>query len=256
MNFILEDEAKICTFIDIFRNLREMIDDMNINFSTDGLYSQCLDRNHVALYELNLRPDWFKEYHCSEPTVLGINNNLLFKILNCYQKGHILEFSIDDGGDHFNILFKVAEESDTICKKFEIPVLDIDIELLTIPNTDYSADVKISTKIYVDVINELRKFHTNVKVDLKQESIHLDAKGEEGRMLVELDNFTEYAIEEDFECSILYSLQYLQWMCSFSKISEELELHFSKDLPMKMVYDLGNNDNYIRFFLAPKIEDY
>ena len=256
MKLIIEEESKISAFIDIFRNLKEMIDEMNIHFSSDGVYSQCLDRNHVALYELKLEPSWFKEYTCSKEIVLGINNNLLFRILNCYQKGHILEFNVDDDGDRFHISFDGGEDSNVTCKKFQIPLMDIDIEMLNVPDTDYSVDVKLETKTYVDIIQEMKNFHTNVKVDLKPEAIQLDANGEEGRMMVELDNFTEYAIEEDCNDSILYSLKYLHWMCSFSKLSDEIELHFSKDLPMKMVYNLKNEKNYIRFFLAPKIEDY
>ena len=53
----------------------------------------------------------------------------------------------------------------------------------------------------------------------------------------------------------------LQDMCSFSRINSSINLHFSQDTPMKMQYNMDDNDeencvNYIRFFLAPKIEDF
>ena len=62
-------------------------------------------------------------------------------------------------------------------------------------------------------------------------------------------------------------MDYLSKMVSFSKLNAVTKLHFGKEFPMKLQYDLDfvmdqedddedkEAENYIRFFLAPKIED-
>ena len=95
----------------------------------------------------------------------------------------------------------------------------------------------------------------NVKITLKEDAVIFDAQGDV-RMNVVLHDFVEYAIEEDQTFEVLFSLRYLHWMCSFSKLSDEIYLHFSRELPMKMEYFIENKNNYINLFLAPKMDDY
>ena len=49
-------------------------------------------------------------------------------------------------------------------------------------------------------------------------------------------------------------------MCGFSKISEVAYLHCSNESPIKLHYSLDGEDsidsiNYVRFFVAPRIEE-
>ena len=63
-----------------------------------------------------------------------------------------------------------------------------------------------------------------------------------------------------------FGIEYLLKMVSFSKLNGITKLHFGKEYPMKLQYNLDfamdqedddeeESQNYIRFFLAPKIED-
>ena len=125
--------------------------------------------------------------------------------------------------------------------------------LIMVPDAEYIADVKLETTAYVKLIDELSKFNDNVRISLKEDEIHFNAEGDI-KMNAAMDEFIEYAIEEGESFDISLSLKYLQWMCSFSKLSSEIDIHFSKELPMKMSYPMG--ENYVRFFLAPKMDDY
>jgi hypothetical protein len=74
------------------------------------------------------------------------------------------------------------------------------------------------------------------------------------------DDITEYAIEEDGLVNLLFASKFIQNICAFSKISKDMYIHCSNDTPIKIHYSLDEKDsidskNYVRFFLAPKIED-
>ena len=252
MELIIRDDDKISKFIEIFKNLKTMIDLMDIDFTEKGVYSQSMDNNHVSLFEMKLNKDWFDEYSCTKSATLGINNIVLFSVLNCYEKGHMLKIEAAEGCDKIAVSFE-SDDGGVLNKHFEIPLFDLNSDKLHVPDAEYSADVTLETETYVKLIDELSKFNDNVRISLKDEVVHLDANGDI-KMNVVLEDFIEYAIEEEGEFDVLFSLKYLHWMCGFSKLSQEIELHFSKELPMKMVYNIDNN--FVRFFLAPKIDDY
>ena len=252
MELIILDDEKISTFIEIFRNLKPMIDLMDIDFTEDGVYSQSMDNNHVSLFEMKFTKDWFDEYSCDQSVTLGVNNVILFSVLNCYDKGHILKIEVGENCDKMDVYFE-SEDVNILNKHFKIPLFDLNSEKLHVPDAEYSADVKLETARYVNLIDELIKFNDNVRISLNEAEVHFNAEGDI-KMNVVMEDFIEYAIEEGESFDVLFSLKYLHWMCSFSKLSPEMDMHFSKELPMKMMYSMG--DNFVRFFLAPKMDDY
>ena len=74
------------------------------------------------------------------------------------------------------------------------------------------------------------------------------------------ENIVEYAIEEDTTVDLTISLKFIQLMCGFAKISDVAYLHCSNNRPVKLHYSLDDEDstdstNYVRFFVAPKLDD-
>ena len=74
------------------------------------------------------------------------------------------------------------------------------------------------------------------------------------------DDILMYAIEEDAEIQLAFSLLYFHKMCLFRKLAPSLSLHLSSDeTRVQVVYRLDNTSsdnteiddckNYLRFFL-------
>jgi hypothetical protein len=72
---------------------------------------------------------------------------------------------------------------------------------------------------------------------------------------IKLDDLEEYSIEEGATFKIEYALKYFLWIMEYSVISDSVSIHVSNKIPMKVVYSLGE-ENYIKFWLAPKFDDY
>ena len=72
MKIVIEDKEKIQKFVIIFRRLKEQVEFINIDFKMEGFYTQGMDSAHVALFELNLKKDWFHTY---EPYLYDFKNN-------------------------------------------------------------------------------------------------------------------------------------------------------------------------------------
>ena len=61
--------------------------------------------------------------------------------------------------------------------------------------------------------------------------------------------------EQDKELNLKYGIKYVLWMLECSDIVEKVHIHVSDRVPMQIYYSLDNN-NFVRFYLAPKIQDY
>ena len=59
-------------------------------------------------------------------------------------------------------------------------------------------------------------------------------------------------VEEDLEFTCSYSLKQISNMAQFFKLTGDLYLNISNDMPFKLLYKL-DEENYLRFFLAPKV---
>ena len=62
MKITIHTPQKADKFTTIFQHLKLLTDHVNMNFSNDGLYMQCLDNNHCCLFECKLAAEWFDNY--------------------------------------------------------------------------------------------------------------------------------------------------------------------------------------------------
>ena len=102
-------------------------------------------------------------------------------------------------------------------------------------------------------------FGNEIMFNLNEEQIKMSSKGDNGQMKVNIsfDDVDEYSIEEGGNLKLKYSLGYIQWMSEYSSFIEKTHIHLSEAVPMQIYYSLDENEkNYIRFYLAPMIDDY
>ncbi|MAU37716.1 MAG: hypothetical protein CMD14_10185, partial [Flavobacteriales bacterium] len=111
-------------------------------------------------------------------------------------------------------------------------------------------------KDFCDLINQLNIFNDTLQLEFTESQVMFLANGSDGTMKVNinLNDFIEYAIQEDFELKQSYNMKHISLMCLFSKLNEQCVMKYSEDRPMEAKYTL-DNESYVVFYLAPKIED-
>ena len=138
-------------------------------------------------------------------------------------------------------------------------MIDIDAELIEIPEIEYQADFTVGSANFSNIINQLKTFGDNLDINCTEEKITLYSSSiEQGKMVCEIkiDDLSSFAINEGETVSSGYSLNYLHNICLYNKLSKEIDIKISADYPMKIIYKLFGNDNAtMTFFLAPKIND-
>ena len=216
-----------------------------------------MDCAHVALFELKLKSNWFHTYE-SKGEMVGLDITILVAVLKCIEDSHTLEIYTDADGDVLNIAF-LSDEQGVFNKYYKIPLIDLDLEQLVVPETEWPLDLHINSQSLGKLVDELSNFGTELKFNCNEKEIELTSKGDLGKMSVNIgmDQCEEYSIEENGQLNVTYGLKYVKWICQFMKLSENTWLHLSDELPMKIIYKMDiDEENYIHFFLAPKMENY
>ena len=263
MEIVISDKTKFKIFSNVFRYLPVFMDNVNIHVTNKGIYMQGMDMAQVCLFELNLTSEWFDKFENKKNFVLGMHCKTFYKVIQCIDDvEQIMTLTYDDG-DRLNIAIESTDNT-KVNKYFEIPLIDLDSEILTIPETDYEVDMEINSSSITNYVTELGIFDEEFTITCEQDKIYMKSKSESGGLRIEMseDSILLYAIEEGLvKIEQTYSLRYVKDICAFSKITDSVVINLNKGTPMRFHQSFDDVDlfteskNHLRFYIAPKIVD-
>jgi len=258
MNVELRDNAKCDIFTTIFQHMKLFSDNINIHFKSEGVSLQTMDSSHVSIIELNLPHGWFDHYSVTEDVVIGINTILLFKILGTREKGQKIRIDYEsNNADRLQIRFE-SEES-IFDKNFEVPLVDLDTDIMAIPDMEYEAEFTMPSAHFAGLVNQLKLFGDNMEIQCSESDIVLYSTSvDSGKMSVKIDieDLNSFVIDEGGDMRLSYSLTHLYNMAQYHKLSSQVEISMKADFPLKMKLVIpGDTGAYIAMYLAPKIGD-
>ena len=230
-----------------------------------------MDSSHVVIFEIDLPKEWFDVYILKDGThTIGIHSVLFYKVLNSRDKSQMIHMECENN-DSITLRF-VGEDKKIFDTHFEIPLVDLEMDMLNIPEIEHQAEFTLMGVTFANLVNQLKNFGDTMKIECSEEKIGLCSFSvEHGKMFAEIpiDDLQEFAIEEGETLNISFGLKYLHDICLYHKLSKQVDIKISSNFPMMIVYKLGtntteNNDTTdsadtaipkMTFFLAPKVDD-
>ena len=258
MEIQLNETTKADIFAAMFQHIKMFGDNVNIHFMKERMHLQVMDSSRISIYEVHLPSSWFDVYtiHNSDIT-LGINGSFLYKVLNTRDKTQSVTFMFDSSNsDCLCIEFK-SNQPAIFDKYFELPLLEIDSDHMQIPEMEYQAEFSLLSITFSTLIEQLRMIGDTLNIVCSEEKIKLSAQSEcNGKMNVDIpiDDLNSFAIEENQEMNISFSLAQMHNICLHHKIAKNVDIYLTTNFPIKIVYSLGQEAKII-FYLAPKIDD-
>jgi proliferating cell nuclear antigen len=257
MLLTIENKTKQETFVALFQLLKNWSSHINMLFEKDRLYIQCMDKSHICLADIEIKDLWFTKYECIKNTKISVDSTNFAIIINYASKHNILEFRFDDDSDcdklYINFL-NGKENKNSFDHFFELNLIEIDDENLSIPAVEYDVDFSIESKKFVEVLSELNTFGTNLNIKCNENVLELNACSETSKLKVNIpiDDLNEFAIEEEGQLDISFSLNHICKMCTSIKLSSTLDVSLSSEFPMLLKYNLGDESKVV-FYVAPKV---
>jgi proliferating cell nuclear antigen len=255
MEIIIENREKAELFINIFQNIKLFSDIFTVDISPEVFYIQGMDASHVSIFEIKLTNEWFDVFNIDSNIAIGLNSNIFPKILTTWTCDHNIKLSIVKD-DILDVAFEKISGDSEYNKYFEIPLVDIECERLSIPEQEYTIDLEFDSKKLKKLIDELIIIGEQVNISCTENEVNVTTKSLEGSMKINIpfDDIEAYSIEEGEFINIQFTLRYMKNMCLFNKISPTVKIHLTNDVPMQFRYEMENN-SYVRFYLAPHLDD-
>lgn len=239
--------------------VKDLVSDANWDCGSNGMSLQAMDSSHVSLVSLLMRADGFEKYRCDRNLNLGINMSSMTKIMKCAANDDIITIRAEDQPDSATFTFESSDQ-DKIAQ-YEMKLMDIDAEHLGIPDTEHDAVVKMPASEFQRICRDLSTIGESLEISVTKEGIKFSASGDLGKGNVTLkpnssvdEEGNNVVIEVQENVSLTFALHYLTLFTKATPLADSVTLSMSADIPLVVEYRIESM-GYIRYYLAPKIED-
>ncbi|PIK51001.1 putative proliferating cell nuclear antigen [Apostichopus japonicus] len=248
----------------LLKKILESVKDLVVDglWDCDGaaITLQGMDSSHVALVEMLLRAEAFEHYRCDRNVTLGMNHNHLSKILKCANNDDIVILkAADQNPDSCSLILESKNGEKT--SDFVVSLVRIDTDQLGIPETEYSAHVKMSSGEFQRICRDLSQFGDAVQITCSKQDVKFSSSGETGKANITLTHSATVDKEEESvtvdlkePVDLTFALRFLNLFTKATPISDTVTLSLSQEAPLVVEYKIGDS-GHIRYFLAPKIQE-
>ncbi|KAK8543431.1 hypothetical protein V6N13_136057 [Hibiscus sabdariffa] len=260
----------------VLEAIKDLVNDANFDCSATGFSLQAMDSSHVALVALLLRSEGFEHYRCDRNISMGMNLNNMSKMLKCAGNDDIITLKADDGSDTVTFMFESPSRTDTLgafyvflngikaqdkISDFEMKLMDIDSEHLGIPEAEYQSIVRMPSAEFARICKDLASIGDTVVISVTKEGVKFSTRGDIGTANIVLRQNTTVdkpeeatIIEMNEPVSLTFALRYMNSFTKATPLSSTVTISLSSELPVVVEYKIAEM-GYIRFYLAPKIEE-
>ncbi|KAL1200148.1 Proliferating cellular nuclear antigen 1 [Cardamine amara subsp. amara] len=245
----------------VLESIKDLVNDANFYCSSTGFSLHAVDSSHVAVVSLLLRSEGFEHYRCDRNLCMGMNLGNMSKMLKCAGNDDIITIKADDGGDTVTFMFE-SPTQDKIAD-FEMKLMDIESDHIGLPDAEYHSIVRMPSNEFSRICKDLSTIGDTVAISVTKEEVKFSTAGDIGTANIVLRQNTtvdkpEDAIVIEMKEPVSLSLA-LRYMNSFTKATPlsdtvTISLSSSSELPVVVEYKVAEM-GYIRYYLAPKIEE-
>jgi len=236
--------------------VKELVQDVNLLCTEDGIELQAMDMAHVALVNFTILSEACTLYNCSEPITLGINVATFVKIVKCSETTDSVLLSHTPGSDTLGITFESANGSRKA--EYGMKLMDIDSERVEIPEVTYACSVTLPSSEFSRLMRDMGNFGDTVTLHVKDDLFIVEVRGDMGvaTVTVKQDKISKQPtlIECSKDTKMKFPLNYLVLFTKAQSISEQVSIYLSENIPIHVSYDMGDKGS-IGYHLAPKIDE-
>ncbi len=232
-----------CAFKSLLEVLKDIINDVNICFDHTGMKITALDVARVTLVYVFMSSENFEEYSCPKEISIGINVSNMFKLLKSISNNDILSMNVCD--ENLNII--ITNDTKKITSKFSIKLLDLNEDVLEIPDIEMSISTSVSSTDFQKTVRDMANIGSELLITRDPTSISFSCEGDFASKETIIDQ-TEHVSSSVFG---VFSLKYLSMFTKASILCPIVQiLQNDNDSPAIFKYNIANLGE-LKFFLAP-----
>ena len=138
----------------------------------------------MALVSLSLSMEGFESYRCDQSIVLGININNLSKVMKLADPADSITLSAEQDPSTLKIIFENPKTQRS--SEFALNLITLDVEHLSIPDTEYSSLITINSNEFAKICKELQSLSESLTIVTNPDHVQLAVVGPAGSGFIKL----------------------------------------------------------------------
>ena len=234
------------TFANLVAATKELLNDVNLAVTPDGLTMQSMDSAHVALCMLALPKTCFSSFEVDEPLVIGINVTVLSMALNCLDLDSELLIEYIDA----DLCVSTNGERGPRCLKLH--TMDIDTEEMQVPPSVPQGVVELDARDFASLCVDSMKIGADGQFNLTTDRLNIKTIGDLGEATFEIiDGVKSKVMWRNYIEISRFNWKYLSLFSRAKLSASRVQLHFVSQAPLKILFPVAG-DGTLTFYLAPR----
>ncbi|BAT22636.1 putative proliferating cell nuclear antigen II [Yellowstone lake phycodnavirus 3] len=232
----------------VFEVLKDIINDVNVYFTSKGVHILTLDTARVTLVHMTLGAENFEEYECSTDIAAGLNMGNIYKLLKSVTNQDTLTLKVE-GRDVMDVLIENPVKKSAT--SFKLKLLDINEDILEVPDIHMNVVTTLPSVDFQRVTRDMGNLANDMSIIREGTNLILSCRGD----WADQETILEFP-EAVKKTGNIFSLKYINLftkatnMCSSVQLMQDSE---NENMPIIFRYTIANLGD-LRFYLAPKLD--
>lgn len=249
-HMLLIKSIQIQPLRNLFTALKDIITDVTMNITQNGIKVVEMDKSLTVLVNLSLKSSRFETFKCVPDQIITCFNTLnMFKIISTITSDDVFNMYITE--DEFNngivkeleISFKNKKINET--RDYQLKLMDPNTEILSMPEVNYSTVINLISGDFGKIIRDLASMSDRVEIESVGKSLKFKASGPVGVVVITRTEtegnmkFKKCAPDNRVIIRGMFSLKSLSQFIKCTPSSTDVELYLDNIRPLIVKYDVG-----------------
>ena len=237
----------------LFEALKDILTDVNLQISQNGLKIISMDGSKQAVVNLKLEASKFEHFYCKNPINAGLNMTSLYKIIKSIKNSDIITFYMNENEtSKLNIQIENKEKKTNILTVLKL--LDIDEDILDIPNIEYDTVKTMPSNDFQSYVRELSIITDKIRLASKNNTFSLSGEGDFAETKITIGDSDNSDVVSKNDASGLFYIKYLSLFTKSTNLCTTVELYLKDKYPLILIYNVANLGK-LQYCLAPLFEE-
>ncbi|MBU0628191.1 MAG: proliferating cell nuclear antigen (pcna) [Nanoarchaeota archaeon] len=228
--------------------ISELVNEARFKVSKDAMELVAMDPANVAMVIFKLLSSCFTEYDVKEETQIAINLGNLKQILRRVSSNDMLSLELTKDNK-----LSIQLRGNTT-RTFNLPIIELEEKEQKIPDLKFPIAVTMPSSTLTGAIEDADIVAESVTLEVEQGKFNIHASGDLSQAKIEISASDSIKIEANEKVKSKYSIEYLKKMIGGSKLSENVEIRFNNDYPLRLDFKTIDKIS-LSFILAPRVEN-
>ena len=232
-------------FKSLLEVLKEIVNDVNIYFNSNGMKLIAFDVARVTLVHVFLSAENFEEYECKHETIVGINVSNTYKLIKSISNNDVITMSTSNE----NLNITINNEGKKSVSHFNLKLLDLNEDILEVPEINMSHSTVIQSIDFQKLIRDMSNIGSDLYIKRQGTTMEFKCEGDFASQHTIIEEQTD--IGKDNVLDGIFSIKYLSMFTKATILCPIVQIMQNEgDAPIVFKYTIANLGD-IKFYLAP-----